>query len=223
VELLTAIGREREEFLLTGKPLEDQGLLVTGMLDAGWTPEQLRQIVAGRPLPAQITTSVGALVAGRLRQAARGPAPSSVPQLPAQTDIFSTSHDSSDDAMFQRQMARARARGGTDERVAGWLALSRDFAAQDAAVAGRDPIRNCAEDDAGGSGCNRVAAPGEDRCATHLGWEPCPQCAKRRARPGQTVCDHCEDTATTGPVSDDKLAELLAEAARRANQADAPA
>jgi len=223
VELLRAIRAELPAWDLDKDTIRDQGLLVTGMLDGGFTPGEIRDAFARRLPPENLTHTIGAVAARRLRDLIEVGPRAGVQLIPQQTDIFSTGHGGSDDAMFDRQMARARARGGTDERVAGWLALSRDFAAQDAAVAGRDPIRNCAEDDAGGSGCDRVAAPGEDRCATHLGWEPCPQCSKRRARPGQTVCDHCEDAATTGPVSSDKLAELLAEATRRANQADAPA
>lgn len=85
IELLLAIGSEKPEFLLTGKTLRDQGLTVAGMLDAGWTPEHLRQVIAGRPLPREIKTTVGGLVWGRLRDAMAGPAPSSVPSLPAQS------------------------------------------------------------------------------------------------------------------------------------------
>lgn len=77
VDLLLAIGNEKPEFLLTGKTLADQGLAVAGMLLEGWTPEQLRQVIAGRPLPDQITTTVGAIVSGRLKQALAGPAPRS--------------------------------------------------------------------------------------------------------------------------------------------------
>ncbi|MCX5001019.1 helix-turn-helix domain-containing protein [Streptomyces longwoodensis] len=77
VDLLLAIGAEKPEFLLTGKPLQDQGRVVAGMLLEGWTPEHLRQVVAGRPLPDQITTTVGAIVSGRLKQALAGPVPSS--------------------------------------------------------------------------------------------------------------------------------------------------
>ncbi|SEE48496.1 hypothetical protein [Streptomyces sp. 2133.1] len=86
VDLLLAIGNEKPEFLLTGKTLRDQGLTVAGMLLSGWTQEQLRQVIAGRPLPPprEIKTSVGGLVAGRLRDAMSGPAPSSAPSLPAQ-------------------------------------------------------------------------------------------------------------------------------------------
>ncbi|MFJ6069080.1 helix-turn-helix domain-containing protein [Streptomyces tendae] len=78
VDLLLAIGNEKPEFLLTGKTLADQGLAVAGMLLEGWTPEQLRQVIAGRPLPDQITTTVGAIVSARLKQALTGPAPSNV-------------------------------------------------------------------------------------------------------------------------------------------------
>lgn len=77
VDLLLAIGAEKPEFLLTGKTLQDQGLVVAGMLLEGWTPEQLRQVIAGRPLPDQITTTVGAIVSGRLKQALTGPVPQS--------------------------------------------------------------------------------------------------------------------------------------------------
>jgi hypothetical protein len=86
VDLLLAIGTEKPEFLLTGKTLQDQGMAVAGMLVSGWTPEQIRQIVAGRPLPDQIKTTVGGVVAGRLRQACAAPAPGSVvPEVPAPT------------------------------------------------------------------------------------------------------------------------------------------
>lgn len=77
VDLLLAIGAEKPEFLLTGKTLQDQGLTVAGMLLEGWTPEQLRQVIAGRPLPDQISTTVGAIVSGRLKQALSGPVPQS--------------------------------------------------------------------------------------------------------------------------------------------------
>jgi hypothetical protein len=75
VDLLSAIGAEKPEFLLTGRTLRDQGLVVAGMLLEGWTPEHLRQVVAGRPLPGEIKTTVGAVVSSRLRQALTGPAP----------------------------------------------------------------------------------------------------------------------------------------------------
>lgn len=77
VDLLMAIGAQQPKFLLTGKTLQDQGRAVAGMLDVGWTREQLRQVIAGRPLPDQITTTVGAIISGRIKQALSSPAPGS--------------------------------------------------------------------------------------------------------------------------------------------------
>jgi hypothetical protein len=70
-----AIGAARPEFLLTGTTLRDQGLMVTGMLAEGWTPEHLWQVIAGRDLPSPIRTTVGAVVSSRLRAAIAGPVP----------------------------------------------------------------------------------------------------------------------------------------------------
>ncbi|MET8585770.1 hypothetical protein ABZX39_33605 [Streptomyces collinus] len=90
VDLLLAIGAEQPEFLLTGKTLQDQGMAAAGMLVSGWTPEQVRQIVAGRPLPDQIKTTVGAVIARRLRDACAAPAPGSVtPEAPMRKAVAS--------------------------------------------------------------------------------------------------------------------------------------
>lgn len=78
VDLLVAIGAEKPEFLLTGKTLQDQGMAVAGMLLEGWTPDQLRQVISGRPLPDEIATTVGAIISGRIRQALSGPVPETV-------------------------------------------------------------------------------------------------------------------------------------------------
>lgn len=75
-DVLNAIAREcGPEYLLTGKALTDQSRTVTDMLAQGWTPPQLRQIVAGEPWPETITTSRPAIIAARLRRAHAGPAP----------------------------------------------------------------------------------------------------------------------------------------------------
>lgn len=84
VLLLTAIGNEKPELRLTGKVLGDQGLAVDGLLALGWTPEQIRDVVAGRPLPEKIQTTVGAIVSRRLRDAAASPAPLAAPAIPRQ-------------------------------------------------------------------------------------------------------------------------------------------
>ncbi|MFC7261544.1 hypothetical protein [Streptomyces lutosisoli] len=75
------------EFLLTGKVLREQGQVVTGMLASGWTEAQIRQVVAGPDWPTKITTSREAIIAGRLRRAASGPAPSLPPTVPPQTSF----------------------------------------------------------------------------------------------------------------------------------------
>ncbi|MGW1616395.1 hypothetical protein ACWCQZ_44505 [Streptomyces sp. NPDC002285] len=69
IRLLLSIGTAHPELLLTGQALTDQGRVVTVMLDAGWSPEQLRHIIAGQPLPHPVRTSVGAIVSARLRAA----------------------------------------------------------------------------------------------------------------------------------------------------------
>ncbi|MER7707181.1 hypothetical protein ABTX81_30310 [Kitasatospora sp. NPDC097605] len=62
---------------VTGIVLEHQGLVVNGLLAAGWLPTQVRALLEGRnlPHPAEVSTSIGAVVAGRLRAAAAGPVP----------------------------------------------------------------------------------------------------------------------------------------------------
>lgn len=50
-------------------------MAVAGMLMEGWTREQLRQVIAGRPLPDNIHKTVGAVIARRLRDALTGPPP----------------------------------------------------------------------------------------------------------------------------------------------------
>ncbi|MER5184780.1 hypothetical protein ABT009_41930 [Streptomyces sp. NPDC002896] len=75
VRLLLSIGARHPKLLLTGAALRDQGRIVTAMLDAGWSPEQLHHVIAGRPLPNRIRTSVDAIVAARLRAAQSYPPP----------------------------------------------------------------------------------------------------------------------------------------------------
>ncbi|MFC8349804.1 hypothetical protein [Streptomyces sp. NPDC057280] len=73
--LLLSIGSAHPELLLQEKALHDQGRVVTAMLEAGWSTEQLRHIITSRPLPERIRTSVGAIVAARLRSAQLYPPP----------------------------------------------------------------------------------------------------------------------------------------------------
>ncbi|MGW8745926.1 hypothetical protein [Streptomyces sp. NPDC055794] len=78
IQLLLEIGAAQPELLLTGKTLTDQGRVVTVMLESGWTSTQLRHVIAGRPLPASVRTSVGAIIAARLRAAQAYPLPAAL-------------------------------------------------------------------------------------------------------------------------------------------------
>ncbi|MFE4416173.1 hypothetical protein [Streptomyces sp. NPDC056821] len=53
IRLLLELGAARPELLLTGQTLTDQGRVVTVMLEAGWSREQLRHVIAARPRAAQ--------------------------------------------------------------------------------------------------------------------------------------------------------------------------
>ncbi|WP_406834838.1 hypothetical protein ACICHK_00230 [Streptomyces sp. AHU1] len=76
VAVLLSIGARHSAYLLTGPTLADQGATVTQMLDAGWSPSRIEQVIVGRPLPDDIHTSVGAIVSARIRAAAALPPPS---------------------------------------------------------------------------------------------------------------------------------------------------
>ncbi|WP_331732593.1 hypothetical protein [Streptomyces sp. NBC_00989] len=75
IQLLLELGAARPELLLTGKALTDQGRVATVMLEAGWSREHLRHIIAARPLPHPVRTTVGAIIAARLRAAQTYPPP----------------------------------------------------------------------------------------------------------------------------------------------------
>ncbi|MEU4884564.1 hypothetical protein AB0G19_29495 [Streptomyces althioticus] len=75
IRLLLDLGAARPELLLTGQALTDQGRVVTVMLEAGWNAEQLRHVIADRPLPNPVRTTVGAIIAARLRAAQAYPPP----------------------------------------------------------------------------------------------------------------------------------------------------
>ncbi|MEU6610279.1 hypothetical protein ABZ922_35425 [Streptomyces shenzhenensis] len=75
IRLLLDLGAGRPELLLTGQALTDQGRVVTVMLESGWNAEQLRHVIAARPLPNPVRTTVGAIIAARLRAAQTYPPP----------------------------------------------------------------------------------------------------------------------------------------------------
>lgn len=163
VELLTAIGADQPEFLLTGKTLLDQGLMVTAMLGEGWTAVQLRQVIAGRPLPDPVRTSVGAVVSGRLSAAAAGPVPRSVPRLPNQP---------------------ARGYRGLDDTP---TPIPASWETQQGVHALDHRPGECNGLD---GTCGRPTEAGYDKCVSCLGWEPCGECGTRRAPRGE-VCRDC--------------------------------
>ncbi|MFE9024368.1 hypothetical protein ACFYNL_38285 [Streptomyces sp. NPDC007808] len=78
VRLLLAIGAQHPELLLTDQVLTEQGRTVTAMLDAGWTRAQLQHLISDRPLPSPVRTTVGAIIAARLRAAQAYPPPATV-------------------------------------------------------------------------------------------------------------------------------------------------
>ncbi|MEV5850400.1 hypothetical protein AB0M32_51460 [Streptomyces sp. NPDC051985] len=77
IRLLLDLGAARPELLLTGQALTDQGRVVTVMLESGWNAQQLRHVIAARPLPNPVRNTVGAIIAARLRAAQAYPPPAS--------------------------------------------------------------------------------------------------------------------------------------------------
>ncbi|MFI9772598.1 hypothetical protein ACIHJG_38025 [Streptomyces sp. NPDC052415] len=73
---MLGLAAAQPELLLTGQALIDQGQVATVMLQAGWSSEHLRHVIAGRPLPRPVRTSVGAVIAARLKAAQAHPPPS---------------------------------------------------------------------------------------------------------------------------------------------------
>ncbi|QDO45836.1 hypothetical protein FNV62_54975 [Streptomyces sp. RLB3-17] len=166
IRLLLEIGASRPELLLTGKPLTDQGRVATVMMDAGWSAAQLRHVITDRPLPHPVRTSVGAIIAARLRAAQAYPPPA-------------TAADHHDAPAWDEPYASAT----TERSSMGAAARSVPEALTYRALV------ECA-------GCGVPAtAPGEDLCPACLGWPLCRTCpgpTPRRAHPdGDGRCRTC--------------------------------
>ncbi|MGW2588408.1 hypothetical protein ACWCYZ_45495 [Streptomyces virginiae] len=120
VLLLTAIGNEQPAFRLTGKVLRDQGLAVDGLMSLGWTPEQIRHVVAGRPLPEKLTKTLGAVISSRIGAAAASSTPAAAPVIPRQAQDWHD-HDPGPDEetftapAFGKHITPSRFYGCTDE------------------------------------------------------------------------------------------------------------
>jgi hypothetical protein len=165
IRLLLDIGASRPELLLTGPALTDQGRVATVMLEAGWSPEQLRHVITGRPLPNPVRTSIGAIIAARLRAAQAYPPPATTtrPDAAPLDEPFA-------EAARERSSTAAAARSVTQALT--YRALV-----------------ECA-----GCGVP-ATAPGEDLCPTCLGWPLCRTCpgpTRKRAHPdGDGRCTTC--------------------------------
>ncbi|MFD4975125.1 hypothetical protein [Streptomyces sp. NPDC058424] len=174
IRLLLEIGASRPELLLTGNALTDQGRVVTAMMEAGWSAEQLRHVVTDRPLPHPVRTSVAAIIAARLRAAQAYPPPATLARHhPGQG--------------LGEEPPRGPAAGRSSTACAARTVTE--------ALAYRALIE-CA-------GCGHPAtAPGEDLCPACLGWPLCHTCpgpTPRRARPdGDGRCTTCT-TASSRP------------------------
>ncbi|WP_062214666.1 helix-turn-helix domain-containing protein [Streptomyces sp. NBRC 109706] len=182
VELLLAIGQERPEYLLTGRTLSDQGLMVTGMLDAGWSPELVRQIVAGRPLPpaGEIRASVGAIVAARLRDAvSSGP-----PPPPGQHPFGAGSLNGNDHGHSLDHGAGSSGRPGSPGRP--W-----DTPTPTAPTYGQHLTRVMSECEGQDGACGRPVRPGYDLCTGCLDLPWC-ECGAARIDPGRGE-ERCPD------------------------------
>ncbi|MFE2687412.1 hypothetical protein [Streptomyces mirabilis] len=166
IRLLLEIGASRPELLLTGKVLTDQGRVATVMLESGWSSEHLRHVVTGRPLPDPVRTSVGAIIAARLRAAQAYPPPA-------------TAADHHDAAPWDEPYASATAEPSSMGGAARSVPEALTYRA----------LVECA-------GCGVPAtAPGEDLCPACLGWPLCRTCpgpTPRRAHPdGDGRCRTC--------------------------------
>ncbi|MET9954457.1 hypothetical protein ABZ135_23340 [Streptomyces sp. NPDC006339] len=217
VRVLRAIAAEAPAWTIThAETLRDQGLAVTGMLASGFTAQEIRHALLARPLPQPLLSTVGAIVARRLRDLlAVGPA-SAVPPIPAQQDLV--------------QGSDMRGDRGETPVPATW---AKRHAQLEAEVAGAGRHRPCAGDE---GMCPRLALPGEDLCAVCLGGER-PLCANGCGR-GVVMagmrCIACETEDETDvcrghegscgrPVQTDGLCgrcRIAAEAARAAEDAE---
>ncbi|MFJ4084999.1 helix-turn-helix domain-containing protein [Streptomyces iakyrus] len=74
VRFLQALGQELPELVLAGKVLADQGMVVDELFRLGWDVKTLWPWLA-RPLPDPLQKTVGAVIAGRLRELLITPLP----------------------------------------------------------------------------------------------------------------------------------------------------
>ncbi|MEU4953430.1 helix-turn-helix domain-containing protein [Streptomyces lavendulae] len=167
VLLLTAIGNELPAFRLTGKVLRYQGLMVDGLLASGWSQEQIRGVVAGRPLPEKLTKTVGAVISNRIGAAAASPAPSAAPLLPRQSQGWHDQDQAPDEETY------------TAPAFGEHITPSRFY--------------ECIGDDRG-IPCGKPCDPVTGLCREHSGERPCPASGCPRWTSNAGICDPCVQT-----------------------------
>ncbi|MEV5989333.1 hypothetical protein AB0L85_30855 [Streptomyces sp. NPDC052051] len=185
IRLLLEIGASRPELLLTGKALTDQGRVATVMMEAGWSREQLRHVITDRPLPHPVRTSIGAIIAARLRAAQAYPPPATL----ASHHHGAPPEDEPPTRPVTGCSSTASARTVTE------------------ALTYRALIE-C-------TGCGAPqTAPGQDLCPACLGWPLCRTCpgpTPRRAHPDSdgrcTICASASanPSGTDHPMTDHTL------------------
>ncbi|MGV9254582.1 hypothetical protein [Streptomyces sp. NPDC003697] len=74
VRFLQQLGLKHPKLMLTGKPLQDQGLIVDELFRLGWQDEVLWELLT-RPLPTPLRKDVSAVLAKRLQDALTSPVP----------------------------------------------------------------------------------------------------------------------------------------------------
>ncbi|MEU9014671.1 hypothetical protein AB0D12_33920 [Streptomyces sp. NPDC048479] len=173
IQLLLEIGASRPELLLTGKVLTDQGRVLTVMMDAGWSSEQLRHVITDRPLPQPVRTTVGAIIAARLRAAQAYPPPATLDSRHHRGEVL-------------------------EDEPYGWPVTER-LSTRSAARTVTEALTYRALVECAGCGVPGTA-PGEDLCPACLGWPPCRTCpgpTPRRAHPdGDGRCTTCATAST---------------------------
>ncbi|WP_084907787.1 hypothetical protein [Streptomyces sp. CB03238] len=179
VLVLRAIGAEFPEWSINhAESLRDQGRFATGMLESGFTPQEIRHALVSRPLPQPMTHTVAAVVGRRLKDLlATGPA-GDVPLIPAQTGR--PQHNAADDAP---SVALPDSYAETQARLA-------------AEVAGHGKLRPCQGDD---GLCDQLAVSGSDLCGKCLNGGVKPLCVdgcgRKVVAPGAR-CIPCADLDT---------------------------
>ncbi|MFJ2094679.1 hypothetical protein ACIOEW_36300 [Streptomyces sp. NPDC087901] len=188
--LMDAADDQLRADLLRGTAMRDQGLMVTGLLEAGHSAELLREVI-NHPMPHPLQRTRSAVVAGRLRKLASLPAQQLWATLPGQTGPIGPAVPDPG-----TRAERQRGEGSSTYAPAAWQDVQRDLERQPRS------LEDCVADD---GMCPYLAVSGETLCPEHLGWPKCPgfsvySCA-HRTRDGSR-CRTCHDQAFYQYVAD---------------------